>query len=154
MKLKLYFSKIICNLLNLCFGESKYPDQLKIARVVPVQKRGCRQTLDNYRPISILNNLNKFFKSVIYSRIYSFFEKYKLYNVNQYGFRWGLSMSCLHTPSFTYSIMPAFIDQQFAAVFFLDFSKAFDTVQRNILLAKFNKFGVRELSLQLIASYL
>ena len=147
------FSSILCDLLYLCIGEGKYPDQLKLARVVPIHKKGCKQTLSNYRPISILTNVNKIFESIIYSRIYSFLEKYNLFSPNQYGFRQGLStkIACLRLVSL---VLPAFIDKQYAAVLFLDFSKAFDTVQHDILLKKFERLGLRGLPLQLVKSYL
>ena len=46
-------------LVNLSFENGIYPDILKISKVIPLFKSGCRQSVDNYRPISLLSNINK-----------------------------------------------------------------------------------------------
>ena len=148
-----YFSIIISNLFNLSVANRKFPDELKIAKVTPIHKKGNRDSLSNYRPISILGNLNKIFEGVLYKRIYSYMEKFNLFTPSQFGFRkaLGTEVAALHLLSY---VLPAFHDNEFVAVIYLDYSKAFDTVQFDILLAKLDRLGIRGVPLQLLKSYL
>ena len=148
-----YFSIIISELINLCIDASIFPNQLKIAKVIPIHKRGNKELLSNYRPISILNNLNKIFEGVIYRRLYSFMEKFSLFSPSQFGFRRGLGTEVALLQLTSY-VLPAYTDNKFVATIYLDYSKAFDTIDYNILLAKLDRLGVRGVPWQLIQSYL
>ena len=62
-----------------------YPDQLKIAHVIPIyKKKGKKDECQSYRPISLLGNINRLFEKLIYKRLYDYFNKFKILNVNQY----------------------------------------------------------------------
>ena len=147
------FSVIIRDLLNLCIRQATFPDTFKIARVTPVYKKGCKEDVSNYRPISILNNLSRIFESFIQSRITSFLERYNLFSPDQYGFRRGMGTETACLRLITH-ILPAFVDKSYGAVLFLDFSRAFDTVQHEILTVKLDRLGVRGLPLEFIKSFL
>jgi hypothetical protein len=129
-----------------------YPDDLKIARVVPVHKTGPLSQIENYRPISILCCVNKIFEKIIYSRIDSFFQRFNLMSENQFGFRRGCSTETASLQLVDY-IMPAFENKQYAMALFLDYSKAFDCVNRDILFEKLYRYGIRGTSLSFIKSY-
>ena len=58
----------------MIFDTEIYPDQLKIAKVIPTLKIGDKLLVSNYRPISLLSNINKIFEKLVYSRLYSFLE--------------------------------------------------------------------------------
>ena len=58
----------------MSFATGTYPDQLKIAKVIPIFKKGDKLLVSNYRPISLLSNINKIFEKLVYSRLYSFLE--------------------------------------------------------------------------------
>ena len=62
-----------------------YPDNLKIARVIPIFKGGDKNDTTSYRPISILTQFNRIFEKLLRDRLYDFFQD-KLYN-KQFGFR-------------------------------------------------------------------
>ena len=66
-------------------------DKLKIAKIVPLYKKGDNTLFSNYRPISILPYLSKIFEKVIYSQLYAYFESNKLLYSSEYGFRQGHS---------------------------------------------------------------
>ena len=64
-----------------------FPDDLKIAKVIPLYKSGDSSLFTNYRPISLLPAFSKVFERLIYNRLHSFFEKYNILFTSQYGFR-------------------------------------------------------------------
>ena len=68
-----------------------FPDSLKIAKVIPLFKKGDDKILSNYRPISLLSSISKVFEKVIYNQIYCHFDTHNLFYISQYGFRKGFS---------------------------------------------------------------
>ena len=80
-------SKFLSDMFNVCLSEGTYPDLLKIAEVVPIFKKGERNKMTNYRPISLLSQFNKAFEKLLYTRIYSYLTKFNLLSDNQFWFR-------------------------------------------------------------------
>lgn len=138
---------------NLCFEQGIVPDELKIARVSPIPKKGDPLQPQNYRPISILPVFSKIFERLLYNRIYSFLHLNNILNSNQFGFRNGYSTE-MALASFVEKITSALDKGQHTIGVFLDLKKAFDTVNFPILLDKLNHIGIRGKSLELIKSYL
>ena len=65
----------ITDIINLSMNSGEYPEQLKIAKVLPIFKKGNPSLASNYRPFSVLSCINTFFEKIIYKRIYNFLEK-------------------------------------------------------------------------------
>ena len=107
----------------------------------------------NYRPISLLSNLDKILEKLMHNRIYEFLEKYKLIYPLQFGFRQHYSTSYALL-NLTESIMKALDEGNFACGISFDLEKAFDTVDHNILLKKLDYYGVRGISNKWFESYL
>ena len=81
------FVEPLCHVLNLSLTNGYFPDQLKLAQVVPVFRSGDKLQIGNYSPVSILPTFSKIFEQVMYSRLISFLEKHSvLYNYH-FGFR-------------------------------------------------------------------
>ena len=75
-------------IINLSFATGIYPDQLKIAKVIPIFKNiGEVLLVSNYRPISLLSNINKIFEKLVYARLYSFLNLHNCIYELQFGFR-------------------------------------------------------------------
>ena len=71
----------------LSFNTRIFPGSLKLARVMPIFKKGDQQDCNNYRPISVLSNISKLIEKLLYKRLYKFLNQNKcLYN-DQFGFR-------------------------------------------------------------------
>ena len=79
---------ILGELFNMCLKESCFPDCWKVSSVVPVFKNvGERCTAKNYRPVSLLPVVSKFFEKLVNNRIVDHLEKCGLFPDFQYGFR-------------------------------------------------------------------
>jgi len=79
-------SKFLSDPFNRCILDSEYPDDLKIAQIIPIHKSRSKECCSNYRPISILPAINKVFEKLLYSRLYSYVETNELLSPSQYGF--------------------------------------------------------------------
>ena len=86
-------SDTLCKIFNMFITSGKHPDRLKLAHCLPIFKKGSRLLVSNYRPISLLSNLNKILEKIMHKRIYAFLEKYEILYELQFGFRAGYSTS-------------------------------------------------------------
>ena len=88
---------------------------------------------NNYRPISLLTAISKVFERVLYNRFVSFFKKHNLFYEKQFGFRTQHSTE-LVVNTLVHALTQAKEENLITVGIFLDFSKASDTVNFNILL--------------------
>ena len=116
----------------MSFEMGTYPHNLKITKVNPIFKnKGDPLHFGNYRPISLLSNINKIFEKIVYKRLYSFLNKYNcIYNL-QFGFRANHSTNHVLI-SITKLVREALDSGKFACGIFVDLQKAFDTVDHDI----------------------
>ena len=146
------FSNVLSYLFNSCMLSGVFPDELKIAKVVPLHKSENSNLMSNYRPISILPTLSKIFK-LIHSRIYQFLEENEVIYNYQFGFR--QNHSTIHAvQTAIISVITSLNSSYQSKGIFIDFSKAFDTIKHEILLSKLSHYGIRGIALDLICDYL
>ena len=148
-----FFLTPLTHIMNLSLSKGVVPSELKIAKVIPLFKSGDPMQFSNYRPVSVLPVFSKVLERLMYSRLLSFINKNKLLYKFQFGFRED------HSPQLALiylidKISNALESGDYVLGIFLDFSKAFDTVNHNILFTKLNHYGIRDTALQWLKSYL
>jgi len=157
VKVLKYLADIICvpltYLINLSFTTGEFPDYLKTSITKPQYKKGSKSEVGNYRPISILSNISKIFEKAIFKRMQNFLEMTNIITNNQNGFR--TNKSTTHTIYQGISeILTSLNNKKATTCVMVDLSKAFDSVQHQILFNKLYKCGIRGLAFKLIENYL
>ena len=123
------------------------------ANVVPVHKKGDKQLLKNYRPISLLSIFGKIFERIIYNNIFEYLTTNKLISDNQSGFKTG--DSCINQLlSITHKIYHSLDNGLEVRGVFLDISKAFEKVWHEGVILKLNQYRILENLLCLIKCFL
>ena len=145
---------VLTHLANCSMNAGTFPENMKIARVIPIYKgKGEKYLFTNYRPISLLPVFSKILEKMIYSKLFDFLVRYQILFKSQYGFRKGRNTTHA-TVDFLQTVERALHDQEYAIGIFCDLSKAFDTLDHDILLKKLDHYGIRGKWHAWIKSYL
>ena len=151
--LKTSISIPISHIINKSLISGKVPQNLKLAKIIPIYKAKEKTSMNNYRPISLLPSVSKLLEKIVHYRLYKFLKKQNILYSRQYGFRPSHSTSDAVT-TFVADIMTSLEDGKYSTAVLLDLSKAFDTIDHNILLRKMHFYGVRGVALEWFKSYL
>ena len=145
---------VLSHIFNRSLLSGIVPLQLKIAKVNPIFKSGDNQIFSNYRPISILPSISKILEKIMYTRLFDFVTKNEILSPHQYGFRPNRSTYMAINDLYC-KITDDLDNKHHSLGIFLDFiSKAFDTLNHDILLHKLNMYGIRGLANSWIQNYL
>ena len=126
---------------------------MKIAKVIPLFRSGNYMKVNNYRPVSVLHVLSKILERLKYNRLMKFVEDFDILYDFQFGFRKRYSTFTALASAVNH-IENALQFGKYSIGVYLDFSKAFDTLNHDILFLKSNHYGIRGIALDWIKSYM
>jgi len=148
------FSNIIAFYINTSFSTGIFPDCFKVARVIPVYKKGNKRKVNSYRPISTTPSVSKVFERCALIQ----FNRYLLHNSLLFCNQFGFTAKSNTETAFVFlvsRIAHHVCNNKKVAVMFFDFTKAFDSISHDILLSKLRLyFGITGSCLDWIASFL
>ena len=142
---------ILTDIFNDCIKNGRFANELKLADITPIFKSVDSTAKKNYRPISILKSVSKLFEKLIHKQLSPFFEK----ELSQLlcGYKKGYATQ--NAPLKLIENWKKVRDNKgFSAAILMDLSKAFDTINHDLLIAKLHAYGLRGNSLNLIKNYL
>ena len=118
------------------------PDELKLSKVTPIDKDGDILDAANFRLIPTLSAFAQILEKLVYKQLINYIEKYSILCQFHFGFRKGRSAEQAKA-EITDTLKKEIDNNLFTCGVFLDFANAFDTVNRNVLLTKMEKYGIR-----------
>ena len=146
-------SQPISELINLSLKTSVFPKDCKIAKLVPLHKKGSKTDPKNYRPISLLPLLSKIFEKVVHQQMQNFLDQNSIIYAYQSGFRPKYSTDCCLS-LLNDKILKGYDDGFLTGMILIDLQKAFDTIDYQILLEKMKHMGFSDSTVQWFKSYL
>ena len=148
-----YALPALTHVINYSITSSSFPELWKQAVINPIWKSNGSKNINNLRPISILPFLSKIIERVVSNQLRSYLDDCRLLEPNQHGFR-NRHSTATALLKITDDILKAIDDSKFTSLVLLDFTKAFDTVNHSLLLAKLHAVGVDKTSLKWFKSFL
>ena len=144
---------ILTELFNECIRTNTIPDEWKSAVVTPLFKnKGSLDDINNYRGISVLPPVAKIFEKILATQIINYLNYNKMFYHSQYGFR--PFHSCEAALHMVISKMNEIRSKRLIGMFlFIDFKKAFDMVDSNLLLVKLKCYGFDSSAINLVKNY-
>ena len=143
----------ILNFVNNCLRKGEMPDDLKCSYVTPVTKIKNSKKFDEMRPINVLWDIEKLLEEIIYEQLIDYIEENKILVKWQSGFRRQHSTEI----AVQYVIecwKRCFEENEKVVAVFLDFKRAFETIDRKRLLKKLENYGISGTVLNFFKNYL
>ena len=141
----------LCNIINKGLQNSSFPDAAKIASVRPIYKKKCRNTIENYRPVSILNTFSKIYERYIHDSLIPYINKC----LSEFVAAYRKSYSSSHVLIRLVENWKKELDnKKYVGAILMDLSKAFDCIPHELLIAKMDAYGFSENALTFFFSYL
>jgi exonuclease III len=152
-RIALFIAAPLCHLVNESFSQGAFPDNLKMSVITPLFKKGERCDPKNYRPIAMSSPISKVIEKAFLNRLESYFESNDLLTPKQHGFRKNKSTVTALFDLVT-EIYNSVENREKVNVILYDFKNAFGRLVPDILVNKLKKYGLDELSLSWVKSFL
>ena len=139
---------------NSCLQFGTFPKNWGLSKITPIPKTNPHSTdPNNWRPISQICLPSKLLEKIIHNQLYHYLDVNNILSPNQYGFRKGLSTS-MAIFDVLKSLYENWNDKVFSGCIFIDFSRAFDTIDHDILADKLILYGLDGTSQKLMLEYM
>ncbi|CAB4026746.1 Hypothetical predicted protein [Paramuricea clavata] len=143
----------LTDIINCSLNTSTYPKAWKKAEVIPLLKDGDHEQASNNRPLSLLPVASKVCEKIVLSQFNTYLTRNNRLSSHQSGNKKHFSTETLSI-FVNDTILKAMDNKKLTALVLLDLSKAFDSVNHNILLQKLERIGASKPSLRWFGSYL
>ena len=143
----------LTQIFNKIISMGIYPTDWKLAKVTPIFKKGKKDEMNNYRPISVISVVAKIFEKLIFEQLYEYLNNNNLISASQSGFRTlhsALTALIEAVDNWSINIDNGLLN----GVIFINLKKAFDTIDHAILLRKLQIYGVDQNGIKFFKSYL
>ena len=138
----IHICKPLTKLFKLSISQGRVPQQWKLANIVPIFKKGCRSSPENYRPVSLTSIISKLMEKIISKQMMEHILVNDILPKQQHGFLQGKS-----TSTNLLEALNVWIEMQEhnlpVDIIYLDYSKAFDTVPHKRLVGKLSSIGIK-----------
>lgn len=156
-KMLKFCSSVICkhilHIINCCLEAGYFPAKWKLSIIKPLPKVTEPLEYSDLRPITMIPTLAKILEKVVQLQLYDYVIEHKIVSNLQSGFRKGYSTATLLS-NITDNIFGSLDQGKATALVLLDFSKAFDTLDHELLCAKLTYYGFSDTAVNFFASYL
>ena len=144
---------VILNFINTSLANGSFPSSLKTSTITPIQKVLNNIHVSNFRPINNLPCIEKVLEKAVHNQLVEYFNINNLFLGNQSGFRKG--HSCETAIQLTVTKWKMLIDKgNYIVAIFLDLKRAFETIDRSILIKKLRYYGIKGKVLDWFSDYL
>ena len=143
----------VTHIVNISIAKQEFPQSWKIAKVVPLLKKGDPLQPKNYRPVSLLPIFSKILERAIFTQLINYLEGNNLLNPNHHGCRQGHNTATALLQMYD-QWLDGVEDDKMVGVMMIDLSAAFDMVDHQILMQKLEMYGLDSQARALMYSYL
>ena len=150
---KCVIASLLAKLFNRCIELETFPNDFKVASVIPIPKKTSPTSLDDFRSISLLSVFSKLFEKILESKMTKFITKNCILTPSQFSFTENNSTELAIT-TFYDKLVNNLNGKLITCSIFLDLRKAFDSVSHETLLKKLYHYGFRVKMFNLLSSYL
>ena len=145
--------EVITDLVNKSLSEGVVPDELKISICRPIYKKGSYLDYVNYRPVCEQSMFSKIMETYVAQKVMDYAQKYNFIHKYQYAYQRKKGTEIL-LEDFSSYINNELNRGRSVLCLFIDFSKAFDTINHKLLLQTLENIGIRGNVLKWFKSYL
>ena len=132
----------LCELWRKSLDTGIMPDDINLAFITPLFKGGDKGLPANYRPVALTNHITKAFEKIVKNELVIHLASHQFMNLTQHGFRAGRS-TLTNLIEYYESVLLLLQHHPAVDAIYLDYSKAFDKCDHNIILEKLHDLGIR-----------